>query len=96
MNKIISDKDVFSQIKDKSKKAYAKLWMDFKLFSVNFNSEEGPPGEDIIIDFFKHLRLVKKSASTLLLLPQQCVEEEEQLPAAVLAQSEDAPEGLRD
>ena len=64
MNKIISDEDVFSQIKDKSKKAYAKLWMDFKLFSVNFNTEEGPPGEDLIIDFFKHLRLVKKSAST--------------------------------
>jgi len=33
MNKIISDKDVFSQVKDKSKKAYVKLWMDFKLFS---------------------------------------------------------------
>ena len=62
--KIISDEDVFSQIKDKSKKAYVKLWMDFKLFSVNFNSEEGPPGEDVIIEFFKHLRLVKKSAST--------------------------------
>lgn len=64
MSKITSDEDVFSQIKDKSKKDYAKLWMDFKLFSVTFNSEEGPPGEDIIIDFFKHLRLVKKSAFT--------------------------------
>jgi hypothetical protein len=51
MKKIISDEDVFSQIKDKSKKVYVKFWMDFKMFSVNFNSEEGPPGEDIIIDF---------------------------------------------
>lgn len=64
MSKIISDEDVFSQIKDKSKKAYVKLWMDFKQFSVTYNSEEGPPGEDIIIEFFKHLRLVKNSAST--------------------------------
>jgi len=62
--KIISDEDVFAQIKDKSKKAYLKLWMDFKLFSVTFNAEDGPPGEDILIDFFKHLRLVKKAASS--------------------------------
>ncbi len=49
--KIISDDDAFSQIKDKSKKAYVKFWMDFKMFSVNLISEEGLPGEDII-DFF--------------------------------------------
>jgi hypothetical protein len=52
MKKNISGEDVFSQIKDKRKKASVKFWIDFKMLSINFNSEEVPPGEDIIIDFF--------------------------------------------
>jgi hypothetical protein len=94
MRNIISDEDVFSQIKDKSKKAYVKFWMDFKMFSVNFNSEEGLPGEDIIIDSICEEERLHVNVD-LLLLPQHCAEEEVQLPAAVLAQGENATAGLR-
>jgi integrase len=64
MEKIYSDVEVFEQFKDKSKKAYIKAWMNFKNFNPNFKFEEVQPGEEDIIAYFKHLRLVKKVATS--------------------------------
>jgi len=66
MATIISDEEVFSQIKEKSRKAYVKAWQDFKACYDEFQFEAGPPGEDILIEYFKHLREVKMAATTTL------------------------------
>jgi len=63
--KIFADNDVFEQLKEgKSRKAYQKSWTLFKELSPEWNFEEGPPGEDVILKFFKHLWEVKKVASS--------------------------------
>jgi len=63
-NKIYPDEEVFAQMKEKSRKAYQKSWREFKELAPEFNFEEGPPGEDSIINYFRHLRLEKKVASS--------------------------------
>jgi hypothetical protein len=58
--KIFSDEEVFEQIKPASRKAYKKCWKEFK----EINPEEGRPGEEATVIFFKHLRFEKKVASS--------------------------------
>ncbi len=55
--KIFPDEEVFEQIKPASRKAYKKCWKEFKEINPMINFEEGPPGEEAIVIFFKHLRL---------------------------------------
>jgi hypothetical protein len=62
--KIFSDEEVFEQIKPKSRKAHEKCWKEFKELNPEINFEEGPPGEEAIVNFFRHLRLEKKVASS--------------------------------
>ncbi len=75
--KIFSEKEVLEQIKPASRKAYKKCWEEFKEINPEINFEEGPPGEEAIVIFFKHLRFEKKQKGCLvfhldsLLLPQQ-------------------------
>ena len=64
MDRIYTDDEVFVRIKEKSRKVYIKSWQDFRDFNPNFSFEENPPGEDVIMDYFRHLRLVKKFASS--------------------------------
>ena len=64
--KIYSDEEVFEQIKPVSRKAYVKAWKGFKDLAPDFNFEEGPPGEEIIVSYFRYLRFEKKVASTSL------------------------------
>ena len=67
MERIYSDEEVFDQMKEKSrKKAFIKTWQEFKAFKPSFNYEVGPPGEDLIIGYFRHLTLVKKLAPSTL------------------------------
>jgi hypothetical protein len=58
--KIFSDEEVFEQIKPASRKAYEKCWKEFKEINPEINFEEGRPGEEAIVIFFKHLRFEKK------------------------------------
>jgi integrase len=51
-------------MKEKSRKAYQKSWREFRELAPEFNFEEGPPGEDSIINYFRHLRVEKKVASS--------------------------------
>jgi integrase len=62
--RVVSDAEVFEQIKPVSRKAYEKCWKRFKDLAPEFNFEEGPPGEEIIVNFFRHLRFKKKAASS--------------------------------
>ena len=62
--KIYSDKKVFDLMKEKTREAYQKSWQQFKDLNPECKFEEGPPGEDVILNFFKHLRGVKKVASS--------------------------------
>jgi hypothetical protein len=62
--KIFSDEEVFEQVKPKSKEAYEKCWKEFKELNPEINFEEGPPGEEAIVSFFRHLRLQQKVASS--------------------------------
>jgi len=66
MATIVSDDDVFAQFVGESRKAYKRAWMQFVEFSGEFDFEAGPPGEDLLTRYFKHLRLEKKVASTSL------------------------------
>ena len=62
--KIFSDEEVFEQIKPASRKAYKKCWKEFKEINPEINFEEGRPGEEAIVIFFKHLRFEKKVATS--------------------------------
>jgi hypothetical protein len=62
--KIFSDEEVFEQIKPKSRKAFEKCWKEFNELNPEINFEEGPPGEEVIVYFFKHPRFEKKVASS--------------------------------
>ncbi len=42
--------------------AYEKFWQEFKELNLEINFEEGPPGEEAIVNFFRHLRTEKKVA----------------------------------
>ena len=64
--KINAYDEVFAQIKDKSRKAYVKSWKDFKNFNIDFVFEERHPEEEAITVYFKHLRLEKKMATSLI------------------------------
>ena len=65
--RIHSDEEAFSKIKEgKTRSDYQRSWKNFKSLSPEWNAEEGPPGEDVLINFFKHLREVKKVASSSL------------------------------
>ena len=63
-NKIRPDADCFADIKETSRQAYERAWNLFKGLNPEFNFEEGIPGEDIFLSFFKYLREEKKAAST--------------------------------
>ena len=56
--KIYMDKEVFAQIKDKSRKAYIKSWHEFK----NFNT--GHDFVEAIIAYFNNRRLEKRMATS--------------------------------
>jgi hypothetical protein len=64
--KIYTDREVFEQIKDASRKQYIRTWQDFKTFTVGHNYEDSQPGEEDFIAFFKHIRLEKKIATSTL------------------------------
>ena len=64
--KIYTDREVFEQIKDASRKQYIKIWQDFKSFTVGHNFEDSQPREEDFIAFFKHMRLEKKMATSTL------------------------------
>ena len=64
MSTIFTDKDVFKQIKDKSRKAYIKCWKEFRDLHPTINFETSPPGEEALIAYFKHLREEKNVATT--------------------------------
>ena len=66
MSSIISDEEVFMQIKEPSRKAYRRAWSLLKEVIGEFDFETGPPGEDEFIKFFKYLRIEKKAASSTL------------------------------
>jgi len=63
-NKIFSDAEVFEQIKPVSRRAYVKCWKGFKDLAGEFNFEAGPPGECLIVNYFRDLRFEKKVASS--------------------------------
>ena len=73
MEKIYSDHEAIKQIKDKCRKACIKSWEDFKAFTTICNFEESPPGEEAIIAYFRHLRLVKKAATSTMWTTHSCV-----------------------
>ena len=62
--KIYNDEEVFAQIKEKSRQAYVKSWQEFKKFNTGHDFEDDHPGEEAIIDFFNHLRLEKRMATS--------------------------------
>jgi hypothetical protein len=62
--KIFSDDMVFEQIKPKSRKAFEKFWKEFNELNPEIIFEEVPPGEEVIVNFFKHPRFEKKVASS--------------------------------
>jgi len=45
--KIYNDDEVFVQIKEKSRPAYIKSWLDFKSFCPDHEFENGYPPEEI-------------------------------------------------
>jgi len=61
---ILPDDDVFEQIQPKSRKAYRNCWDMFRGRNPEINFEEGPPGEEALTNFFKYLRIDKKTASS--------------------------------
>ena len=63
MASIASDEEVFSQTKEESRKQYRRMWSLFREFT-NADFESGPPGEESLTKFFKHLREEKHYAST--------------------------------
>ena len=65
-SRIRSDEEIFAEIKEKSRKAYQKCWKDFKDRNPEVNFEEAPPGEEILINFFKYLRTEKETATSSL------------------------------
>jgi hypothetical protein len=62
--KISSDEEVFENLKPASRKAYKKCWKEFKEINPEINFEEGPPGEEAIVNFLRHLWFEKKVASS--------------------------------
>ena len=66
MAAIVSDEEVFSQFTEDSRKAYRRAWSLFVEFSPDCDFEAGPPGEEVLSKYFKHLRLEKKAASSTL------------------------------
>ncbi len=64
--KIYTDRKVFKQIKDASRKQYIKIWQDFKNFTFGHNFEDSQLGEEDFIAFVKHMRLEKKMATSTL------------------------------
>ena len=66
MNRIFTDQEVFEKIKEKSRPAYVRTWKAFKDHKPTSNFEEGPPGEDCVMDYFRFLRQDKMLASSTL------------------------------
>ena len=65
MATIVPDEQVFAQIKEESRKQYRRIWSLFHEFiSSDVDLESGPPGEECLSKFFKHLREEKNYAST--------------------------------
>ena len=62
--KIYTDKEAFSQIKDKNRKEYIKAWQELKDLYSRYKFEEDHPNEEAIISYFNHLRLEKKMATS--------------------------------
>jgi len=73
MASIIADDEVFAQFKEDSRKQYRWIWSQFREHLADFDFESGPPGEESLVAFFKHLRLEKKFASTTLWTCYSCI-----------------------
>jgi len=63
---IFLDEELFGQFKEDSRKAYKRVWLQFVEFNKDFDFEAGPPGEEVLSNYFKFLRLEKKVASSTL------------------------------
>jgi hypothetical protein len=59
--KIYTDREVFEQIKNASRKQYIKIWQDFKNFTVGLNFEDSQPGEEDFSAWIKHLKKLSKN-----------------------------------
>jgi len=64
MSTVLMDAECFEQIKEPSRKAYVRVWGQLKDFNSEFDFSEGPHGEDLLMNYFKDLRLEKKVASS--------------------------------
>ena len=62
--KIRPDSVCFDEIKESSRPAYERTWGKFRKLNPEHNFDEVPPGEELFLKFFKHLREVKKAASS--------------------------------
>jgi hypothetical protein len=74
MAPIVSDHDVFLQFtNESSQKQYKRKWSEFVEFCGDFDLEAGHPGEDLLSNYFKHLRNTKKMASSSLWTIYSCL-----------------------
>ena len=74
MSTIVSDDDIFVQFTNEaSRKQYERMWKQFLEFCGDFDLEAGQPGEDLLTNYFKHLRFEKKMASSSLWTVYSCL-----------------------
>jgi hypothetical protein len=74
MTAIVSDNDVFQQFtNDKSRKQYQRTWSQFVDFCGDFDFDAGQPGEELLSNYFKFLRLERKMASSSLWTVYSCL-----------------------
>ena len=74
MTAIVSDHDVFQQFTNaKSHKQYQRTWSQFVDFCGDFDFDAGQPGEELLSNYFKFLRLERKMASSSLWTVYSCI-----------------------
>jgi hypothetical protein len=74
MATIVSNEEIFTQFtNDVSRKQYKRTWLQFVEFCEDFDLEAGPPGEKLLIKYFKFLRFEKKVASSSLWTVYSCL-----------------------
>jgi len=74
MTAIVSDNDVFQQFRNgKSRKQYQRTWSQFVDFCGDFDFDAGQPGEELLSNYFKFLRLERKMASSSLWTVYSCI-----------------------
>ena len=72
--RIVSNEEIFTQFtNDVSRKQYKRTWLQFVEFCEDFDLEAGPPGEKLLIKYFKFLRFEKKVASSSLWTVYSCL-----------------------